>query len=167
MLSTFSLEQKTITAAFANSFGGQQNLPVLHQSVDYIFWYRMWDLIVSVPDHYLSFYFVINERILGCFEYTIHPASGSSRGRVQFCIYNYYCSWFNKMSLVTRKTCLRGLRPSKTQIGLCSHRSKIEAWNLVHNRYFWFYIIVTKERTTKVLIRLRGCAGWSAPLLSA
>ena len=28
-------------------------------------------------------------------------------------------------------------------------------------------IILSKQRTTKVLIRLRGCAGWSAPLLFA
>ena len=28
-------------------------------------------------------------------------------------------------------------------------------------------IILFKQRTTKVLIRLRGCAGWSAPLLFA
>ena len=27
------------------------------------------------------------------------------------------------------------------------------------------HIILSKQRTTKVLIRLRGCAGWSAPLL--
>ena len=32
---------------------------------------------------------------------------------------------------------------------------------------FWLYrdIILSKQRTTKALIRLRGCAGWSAPLL--
>ena len=28
-------------------------------------------------------------------------------------------------------------------------------------------IILSKQRTTKALIRLRGCAGWSAPLLFA
>ena len=28
-------------------------------------------------------------------------------------------------------------------------------------------IILSKEQTTKALIRLRGCAGWSAPLLFA
>ena len=28
-------------------------------------------------------------------------------------------------------------------------------------------IILSRQRTTKVLIRLRGCAGWSAPLLFA
>ena len=28
-------------------------------------------------------------------------------------------------------------------------------------------IILSRQRTTKVLIRLRGCAGWSAPLLVA
>ena len=29
------------------------------------------------------------------------------------------------------------------------------------------HIILSKQRTTKMLIRLRGCAGWSAPLLFA
>ena len=29
------------------------------------------------------------------------------------------------------------------------------------------YIILIKQRTTKVLIRLRGCTGWSKPLLYA
>ena len=29
------------------------------------------------------------------------------------------------------------------------------------------HIILSTQRTTKVLIRLRGCAGWSAPLLFA
>ena len=29
------------------------------------------------------------------------------------------------------------------------------------------HIILSKQRRTKVLIRLRGCAGWSAPLLFA
>ena len=29
------------------------------------------------------------------------------------------------------------------------------------------HIILSKQRTTKVLIRLRGCTGWSAPLLFA
>ena len=28
-----------------------------------------------------------------------------------------------------------------------------------------FDMVLTKERITKVLIRLRGCAGWSVPLL--
>ena len=28
-------------------------------------------------------------------------------------------------------------------------------------------IVLSRQRTTKVLIRLRGCAGWSAPLLFA
>ena len=32
---------------------------------------------------------------------------------------------------------------------------------------FWRYQVLFKQLTTKVLIRLHGCAGWSAPLLFA
>ena len=28
-------------------------------------------------------------------------------------------------------------------------------------------VLLSKQRTTKALVRLRGCAGWSAPLLYA
>ena len=54
-------------------------------------------------------------------------------------------------SHVTRKPVFGNLRPGKTQTGLHSHRSYVEI----------------RQRTTKALIRLRGWAGWSAPLLFA
>ena len=60
------------------------------------------------------------------------------------------------------KTCLRGLRPGKTQTSLLSYRRKLESWIFGYRG-----IILTRQRTTKVLIRLRGCAGWSASLLFA
>ena len=62
------------------------------------------------------------------------------------------------LSLVTW-TCLWGFRPGETQTELAR----------VLN--FWIYnvasigIILSIERTTKALIRLCWCAGWSAPLL--
>ena len=59
------------------------------------------------------------------------------------------------------KTCLRGFRLGKTQTGLLSSRNKLES--AIASRD----IILSRQRTTKALIRLRGCAGWSAPLLFA
>ena len=61
------------------------------------------------------------------------------------------------------KTCLRDFRPGKTQTGRLSYRDKPESWNSQFNKYRYY----TKQRTTKVLIRLCGCASWSAPSLFA
>ena len=60
------------------------------------------------------------------------------------------------------KTCLRGFRQSKTQTVLLSYRDLLENWNFAHSksRYDTF-----KPRITKMLIRLCGCTGWSAPVL--
>ena len=67
-------------------------------------------------------------------------------------------SLFKSFQPCHEKTCLRGLRPVKTQTGLISW------WGLeipaVTSRG-----ILSRQRTTRVLISLRGCAGWSAPLL--
>ena len=69
-------------------------------------------------------------------------------------------SWRSKNKPHHEKTCLQGLWPGKTQTGLLSYRDQLEFWN------FWFSIIIlSRQRATKVLIRLRECAGWSAPLL--
>ena len=59
------------------------------------------------------------------------------------------------------KTCLRGLRSGKTQTDLLSYRDQLEAWNF---KYENRGIILSRQRTTKALIR---CAGWFAPLLFA
>ena len=56
-----------------------------------------------------------------------------------------------------KKTCLQGFRSGKT--GLCSWWDWIGFWN--------FCYILSRQQTRKALIRLRGCAGWSAPLLFA
>ena len=49
-----------------------------------------------------------------------------------------------------KKTCLRDLQPGKTQTGLCSHRKSLEIAYIATKG-----IILSKELTTKVLIRLR------------
>ena len=54
------------------------------------------------------------------------------------------------------KTCLWGLQSGKTQTGLRS----LEMLDLA-----CICIILSRQRTTKALIRLRGCAGWSVSLL--
>ena len=60
------------------------------------------------------------------------------------------------------KTCLRGLGPGKTQTTLLTYRDQLESWNLD-----WTSLdtIQSRQRTTKVVISLHECAGWSAPLL--
>ena len=62
------------------------------------------------------------------------------------------------------KTCLRGFRQSKFQTSLLSYRDllKIEISPVAS-----LHTILTKKQITKALIRLRGCAGWSAPVLFA
>ena len=62
------------------------------------------------------------------------------------------------------KTYLRGFQPGQTQTSLLSYRDllKIEI-SLVAS----LDMILYKERLTMALIRLQGCAGWSAPLLFA
>ena len=67
------------------------------------------------------------------------------------------------MSPVTRKS-VRGLRQGKTQTGLLSYRDLLESWNFEFRKKRYYSIEAAK---TKALIRLRGCAGWSAPLLFA
>ena len=70
----------------------------------------------------------------------------------------------------SEKTCLRGFRPGIRHKPACAAteaRSRLEISD-IETRGF----ILSKQRTTKVLIRLRmirlrGCAVWSAPLLFA
>ena len=61
------------------------------------------------------------------------------------------------------KTCLRKFqtRPDTNRPAQRSHRSYLESLNF---GYKFRDIILSKQRTTKTLIRLRRCAGWSAPL---
>ena len=66
------------------------------------------------------------------------------------------------MSLVMRKRVFRSFRPGQTQTGLLSYRTSMRLEILVtETRDF----TLSRQRTTKALIRLRGCAGWSVPLL--
>ena len=55
------------------------------------------------------------------------------------------------------KTCLQGFQPGKTQTGLLSYidlSKKLEILDIEIKG-----IILSRQRTTKVLIRLHGCAG--------
>ena len=61
----------------------------------------------------------------------------------------------------TRKH-VRGLRCGKAQTSLLSYRD-YQYWTFEHSKLNYF---LPRERITKALIRLRICAGWSAPLLS-
>ena len=63
-----------------------------------------------------------------------------------------------------KKTCLRDFRPGKTQTG-CSTTQMSESHDIADKETR--HIILSRQRTTKALIRLRGCADWSAPLLFA
>ena len=65
------------------------------------------------------------------------------------------------MSHITRKRVFRDFRRGKIQTSLLSYRNSLESWN------FGYSIILSQQQTIKVLIRLRGCADWSAPLLFA
>ena len=67
---------------------------------------------------------------------------------------NYYIVVESKMRLTfsPEKTCLRGSRPGKTQTGLLSYRDKLAAISSMG-------IILAKQRATKTLIKLHGCAG--------
>ena len=60
------------------------------------------------------------------------------------------------------KICLWGFRPGTTRTGLLGKWSQLETWNFGYRG-----IIISKQPIIKVLIRLCGCAGWSAPLLFA
>ena len=73
----------------------------------------------------------------------------------QLYIYKCATSW---------ETCLQGLRPDKTQTGLLSYIDwlSFEILDLAS-----ICIILSRQWTTKTLIRLCGCTGWSAPLLFA
>ena len=60
------------------------------------------------------------------------------------------------------KTCLQGFRPCKTQTNLLSLELRQNAEIL---RVVNLSIILSWKQTIKALIRLRGCLGWSAPLM--
>ena len=55
------------------------------------------------------------------------------------------------------KKCLLGVRQSESQTSLLARKLKFCSQQV--------YMILLKKQTTKLLMRLRGCASWSAPLL--
>ena len=63
------------------------------------------------------------------------------------------------------KTCLRYFRVGQTQTSPLSYRDYLESWKFEFSKYIRIINVLPRKRTTKALIRLRGCAGWSAPLL--
>ena len=63
------------------------------------------------------------------------------------------------MSHIMRKCVFGHFRPGKFQTSLQKLARTLDRASI--------HIKLSKQRTTKVLIRLRGCAGWSAPLLFA
>ena len=61
---------------------------------------------------------------------------------------------------------------TKPVFGLCDQVRHKPAWSVIETSYSLdildvarIHIILSRQRTTKALIRLCGCAGWSAPLL--
>ena len=67
------------------------------------------------------------------------------------------------MSLVMRKRVFGSFRPGQTQTGHATEASMRFEILVTETRN----ITLFRQRTTKALIRLRGSAGWSAPLLFA
>ena len=56
-----------------------------------------------------------------------------------------------------KKKCLLGVRQSESQTSLLARKLKFCSQHV--------HMILLKKQTTKLLMRLRGCASWSAPLL--
>ena len=72
--------------------------------------------------------------------------------------------WLNYSDWMTKRQCR--LQPDAPSIYHMSHITRnVSPGTLDQARLK--HIIPPKQRTTKVLIRVRGCAGWSAPLLFA
>ena len=72
-------------------------------------------------------------------------------------------SWLH-MSHVTKKTVFGISNQVRLKLA-CSDSETISSLEILEKTGTG--IILSKKRSTKVLIRLRGCAGWSAPLLFA
>ena len=65
----------------------------------------------------------------------------------------------------TRQNMSSGVSDQATHKPVCAATEA--SWSLEISAIESRDIILSKQRTTKALIRLRGCAGWSAPLLFA
>ena len=79
----------------------------------------MWDLTVSVPDHCLSFYF---DDFWILFKIALWTSAGKKLVMFYCMPSLFFCVPFPYEPCL-EKTCLRGLRPGKTQTGLLSFRS--------------------------------------------
>ena len=76
------------------------------------------------------------------------------------------------MGLDEKKTCLRFgfvFWKIEPQTSLLSYTDYLEIWNFACTKVnvASLDMILSIKRITKALIRLRGCAGWSAPVLFA
>ena len=77
------------------------------------------------------------------------------------CSYNqFYYNW-----ATTRQNMSSGVSDQARHKPACAATEAI--WSLEISAIESRAIILSKQRTTKAMIRLRGCAGWSAPLLFA
>ena len=54
------------------------------------------------------------------------------------------------------KTCLRGLRPGKTQTGLLSFRSSLESWNFGDSKYRYYAIQAVNNKGADQTARMHG-----------
>ena len=72
---------------------------------------------------------------------------------------------YRLISASSRENLSSGFATSNTQTGLLSYKDKLESFEILDLASIG--IILSKQRTTKALIRLRGCAGCSASLLFA
>ena len=102
----------------------------------------MWDLIVSVPDHCLSF----------CFD------SGHQASKQTVPVIEMAHKMEDSIIIEPRhdKTCLREF-PTRPETNRSAQPQKLASLEIsaIESRE----IIPPKQRTTKALIRLRGCAG--------
>ena len=103
---------------------------------------------------------------------TLHNIFGTSLIKMSFDITNLDLAWIGisqqQVSHIRRNSVGGGGAgeggQGKAQTGLLSYRDLLESWKFELES---IGIILSRWRTAKVLIRLRGCAGWSATLLFA
>ena len=65
------------------------------------------------------------------------------------------------------KTHLWGLRQSKIHTSLLSYRDQLEHWNLACSKFIYNTFQLANNKGADQTAKIRGCTGWSAPLLFA
>ena len=113
------------------------------------------DVLVFPWDTWQYFYFLLLSSKQQ--QFLDSPRVNPSISRMQECCIRRYQRWITGINEPHHdKICLWGFRPGKTQL------QRLEISDVETRE-----ILLSRQLTTKVLIRLRGCAGWSAPLLFA